>query len=54
MLLYIESKALSYPLTQQILQQFSSSEVIEIQHYKNLFDKTIGYPTEPCLILAKQ
>ncbi|GHV23561.1 hypothetical protein FACS189428_7220 [Clostridia bacterium] len=54
MLLYIESKALSSPLTQDILQQFSSSEIIEIQHYKNLFDKTIGYPTEPCLILAKQ
>ncbi|MDR2190430.1 MAG: hypothetical protein LBP53_04510 [Candidatus Peribacteria bacterium] len=54
MLLYIETKAKSYPLTQTLIQQFSQREVIEIQHYKNLFDKTISYPTLPALMIAKQ
>ncbi len=55
MLLYVEKKAKEYPLCQQICSQFSEENIVEIQHYKNLFDKKIGdFPLEPCLILAKQ
>jgi hypothetical protein len=55
MILYIEEKAKHYLLTEQIRSQFSEDQIIEIQHYKNLFDKKIGnFPLEPCMILAKQ
>lgn len=53
MLIYLEQQVKEYPLTKQILSRFSDANVVEIQHYKNLFDKKIGYPTEKCLILAK-
>ncbi len=53
MLIYLEQHAKEYPLTKKILSRFSDSSVVEIQHYKNVFDKKIGYPTEKCLILAK-
>jgi uncharacterized membrane protein YfbV (UPF0208 family) len=55
MLLYVEKKAKEYPLCQQICSQFPEDTIVEIQHYKNFFDKKIGdYSLEPCLILAKQ
>lgn len=55
MLIYVEKKALTYPITQQILAKFSSQNVIEIQHYKNLFDQNMwDYPLLDCIILAKQ
>ena len=53
MLIYLEQQAKEYLLTKQILSRFSGANVVEIQHYKNLFDKKIAYPTEKCLILAK-
>ncbi len=53
MLIYLEQQTKEYPLTKQILSRFSGANVVEIQHYKNLFDKKIGYPTEKCIILAK-
>lgn len=53
MLIYLEQQAKKYSLTKQILSRFSDADVVEIQHYKNLFDKKIEYPTEKCLILAK-
>lgn len=53
MLIYLEQQAKEYPLTKQILSRFSDANVVEIQHYKNVFDKKIDYPTEKCLILAK-
>lgn len=53
MLIYLEQHAKEYPLTKEILSRFSDPNVVEIQHYKNLFDKKINYPTEKCLILAK-
>ncbi|MCF7835264.1 hypothetical protein K9M48_04465 [Candidatus Gracilibacteria bacterium] len=55
MLIYLESKAKSYPLTQQILSKFSNASVIEIDHYKNIFDKNIGnHKLANAIILAKQ
>lgn len=55
MLIYVESKAKENPMTQRILAAFSEQQIIEIQHYKNLFDKKIGeFPLEKALILAKQ
>ncbi len=37
---YVEEKALNYPLTQDLLKRFSSSEVIIINHYKDLFNRS--------------
>lgn len=55
MLIYLETKAKSYPISQQILQNFPKFNIIEIQHYKDIFDKNIwNFPLEECLILAKQ
>lgn len=53
MLIYLEKQAKEYPLTKQILSKFSSADVIEIEHYKNFFDKRIDYPVEKSIILAK-
>lgn len=53
MLIYIEKQAKQYPLTTTMLSLFSHANVVEIQHYKNLFDKTIHFSTEKCWILAK-
>lgn len=53
MLIYLEQQAKDSPVAKAILSRFSDVNVVEIQHYKNVFDKKIGYPTEKCLILAK-
>lgn len=55
MLIYLETKAKSYPLTQRILAKLPSAQVLEIDHYKNIFDKNIGnQQLEPAIILAVQ
>lgn len=55
MLIYVEKKALPYPLTQRILAKFPKAQVLEIDHYKNIFDKNIGHQQLiPALIIAKQ
>lgn len=55
MLIYLETKAKSYSLTQRILAKFPSAQVLEIDHYKNIFDKNIGtLQLEPAIILAVQ
>ena len=35
--IYVEKKAKAYPRTQQILEEFPKSKVIEIDHYKDVF-----------------
>ena len=35
--IYVEKKAKAYPRTQQILEQFPKSKIIEIDHYKDVF-----------------
>ncbi len=37
--IYVESRALAHPKTAQILQKFSKATVVEIDHYKNLFNQ---------------
>jgi hypothetical protein len=41
MLIYLEKKAKSYPQTQKILRKFPNAQILEIDHYKNIFDKNI-------------
>lgn len=36
--IYIESEAYGYPLTDKILSCFADSEIIDIRHYKDVFD----------------
>lgn len=53
MIIYLEKQAKKYELTSRILEKFSTCQVIELNNYKNIFDKTIwDFPTEKCLILA--
>lgn len=55
MLIYLESKAKNFPLTKSILSKLPQAEVLEIDHYKNIFDKNIGnQKLLPGLIIAKQ
>lgn len=53
MLIYLEQDIKNHPVAKTILSKLSDANVVEIQHYKNVFDKKIGYSTEKCLILAK-
>lgn len=55
MIIYIESQAKSYPLAQKILSKFADAYIIEIDHYKNIFDKNIWAKSlANAIILAKQ
>lgn len=53
MIVYKERGIEQYPLAKEVLAQFSQSQILEVSHYKNLFDKRISYTTEKCLFLAK-
>lgn len=37
---YVEEEAFSYPMTQSILNKLSSSSVIKIKHYKDVFNRS--------------
>ena len=37
--IYVEERALSYPLTGEILNRLPDAEVIKIRHYKDVFDR---------------
>ncbi len=55
MLIYLEKKAKSYPQTQKILSKFPNAQILEIDHYKNIFDKNIwDQNLTPAFIIAKQ
>lgn len=41
MILYIEKQAQHYKQTQKIISIFQNSDIIWIDHYKNIFDKKI-------------
>ena len=54
MLIYLEKKAKNYPETQRILEKFQSAQILEIDNYKNIFDKNFwDFATEQCFIIAK-
>jgi len=53
MLIYLEKQAKKYELTSRILGKFQGNQIIEIDNYKNIFDKNINFPTEKILIIAK-
>lgn len=53
MLIYLEKKAKKYPLSKKIISRFDSSKIIEINSYKNIFDKNIwDFPVEKSIIIA--
>lgn len=54
MIIYIEKKALKYRQTTTLLTKFQNAYIIEIDHYKNVFDKnTAGLNEQKSLIIAK-
>ena len=54
MIFYIEKKIKNHPQVQKILKKFPKAEILEIDHYKNIFDKKITWRSwENIFILAK-
>ncbi len=41
MLIYLEKKVKNDPIAQQIIQKLAGNQILEIDHYKNIFDKNI-------------
>lgn len=55
MLIYLEKKAKNHPRTTAILTKFPNACILEIDHYKNIFDKNIWNQTlTPAIIIAQQ
>lgn len=55
MLIYLEKKAKEEKLTHSILEKFQNAQILEIDHYKNIFDKFTGtQKLAPAIIIAKQ
>ena len=42
MIFYIEKEIINHPNNQKILKKFPKAEILEIDNYKNLFDKKIS------------
>ena len=54
MIVYIEKQALNYSQSKKILLTFKHATIIEIDHYKNVFDKkTAGLNEQKSIIIAK-
>ncbi len=54
MLIYIEKQAKDYSQTKKILEKFKNAEVIFIDNYKNIFDKSYeNLSSKKALIIAK-
>jgi spore photoproduct lyase len=54
MIIYIEKQVKNYPQTKNILEKFKNSQVIYIDNYKNLFDKSYkNIDSNKSLIVAK-
>jgi len=54
MIIYLEKRARNYSQTHKILEKFSRAQIIEIDHYKNVFDKnTATLKEKKSLIIAK-
>lgn len=52
MLIYLEKKVKDLPITQYMLSKFVGSRVLEIDNYKNIFDKNIAGETTKSMIIA--
>ncbi len=54
MIIYLEKKAKKYSLVWRILKKIKNSQIIEIDNYKNIFDKnTWIFPAQKSIIIAK-
>gem|GEM_PF-1404234 len=52
MLLYVEKNILTSPITKQILGNFPHAQMLEIDHYKNIFDFPLAGKTQKSYIIA--
>ncbi|MEA3304906.1 MAG: hypothetical protein U9Q15_04210 [Patescibacteria group bacterium] len=54
MIIYQESQAKDCPIAQKIVSQYTDATVLDIKHYKNVFDKQLVIPeNEKAILLAK-
>ncbi len=52
MIIYIEKAVAQNPITQDIIASFSSPQILFIDNYKNIFDKSVGGTIEKSIIIA--
>lgn len=52
MIIYLEKKLKNNPIAQSILSKFPENEVLEIDNYKNIFDKNISGTIQKTLVIA--
>ncbi len=53
MFLYLQKSQKNNPITSHILSQFPSAKILEIDHYKNIFDKNIVANTQKSLVIGE-
>lgn len=53
MIIYVEKSVIDNPQTKKILSFYKNSIVLEVDNYKNIFDKNIPWKTVKSLIIAK-
>jgi spore photoproduct lyase len=54
MIIYIEKSAREYKQTKKILEKFKNSQVVYIDNYKNIFDKSYkNLNVSKSLVIAK-
>ena len=52
MIIYLEKKYKDNKIAKNIINSYKDAEVLEIDNYKNIFDKNIPYRTEKSIIIA--
>ena len=53
MIIYLEKNAKKYDITSKIIEKFWDSQIIEVNNYKNIFDKNIwSFPIEKSIIIG--
>lgn len=53
MIIYVEKKIKNNQITQNIISLFKEAQVLEIDNYKNIFDKNISGSIEKNIVLAE-
>lgn len=52
MIIYLEKQVKNNPIAQNIIKKFSQSNILEIDNYKNIFDKNFSGSTPKILVIA--
>ena len=53
MIIYLEKSLKDNKKAQNIIAKYKDAQVLEIDNYKNIFDKTLAWKTQKSIIIAK-